>query len=59
MTGENSRKLRVGDKVCWQKDKADKGIITETNWAGVTVKWENRSEQAILHNDMTQIDRVA
>jgi hypothetical protein len=59
MTGENSRKLKVGDKVCWQKDKADKGIITETNWAGVTVKWENRSEQAILHNDMTQIDRVA
>jgi hypothetical protein len=59
MTGENSRKLRVGDKVCWQKDKADKGIITETNWAGVTVKWENRSEQAILHNDMAQIDRVA
>jgi hypothetical protein len=59
MTGENSRKLRVGDKVCWQKDKADKGIIAETNWAGVTVKWENRSEQAILHNDMAQIDRVA
>jgi hypothetical protein len=59
MTGENSRKLRVGDKVCWQKDKADKGIITETNWAGVPVKWENRSEQAILHNDMAQIDRVA
>jgi hypothetical protein len=59
MTGENSRKLKVGDKVCWQKDKADKGIITETNWAGVTVKWENRSEQAILHNDMAQIDRVA
>lgn len=59
MTGENSRKLKVGDKVCWQEDKADKGIITETNWAGVTVKWENRSEQAILHNDMTQIDRVA
>jgi hypothetical protein len=59
MTGENSRKLKVGDKVCWQEDKADKGIIMETNWAGVTVKWENRSEQAILHNDMAQIDRVA
>jgi len=58
MTGEKSRQLKVGDKVCWQKDNADKGSVTETNWSGVTVKWDNRSEQAILHNDMAQIERV-
>jgi hypothetical protein len=32
--------------------------VTEKNWAGVTIKWDNRSEQAILHNDMAQVERV-
>jgi hypothetical protein len=59
MTGKQSRQLKVGNKVCWQKDNADKGSITETSWSGVTVKWDNRSEQAILHNDMAQIERTA
>jgi len=38
--------------------KNDQGTVTETNWAGVTVKWDNRSEQAILHNDMAQVEWV-
>jgi hypothetical protein len=38
MTGEKSRALKVGNRVCWQKDQADQGTITETNWSGVTVK---------------------
>ena len=58
MTGEQSRLLKVGDKVRWQKDQADQGIVTETSWAGVIVKWDNRGEQAILHNDMAQVERV-
>jgi hypothetical protein len=36
----------------------DLGTITETNWAGVTIKWDNRSVQTILHNDMAQVERV-
>jgi hypothetical protein len=52
MTGEQSRRLTVGDRVCWQNDHADKGTVTETNWAGVTIKWDSRSKQTILHNDM-------
>jgi hypothetical protein len=35
MSGDESRKLKVGDKVRWQKDQADQGTVTETNWAGV------------------------
>jgi hypothetical protein len=57
MTGDQSRGLTVGDRVCWNADKNDQGIVTEKNWAGVTIKWDNRSEQAILHNDMTQVER--
>jgi hypothetical protein len=58
MTGEQSRLLKVGDKVRWQKDQADQGTVTETNWAGLTVKWDNRSQQTIQHNDMAQVERA-
>jgi hypothetical protein len=56
MTGEQSRTLRIDDRVCSQNDGAD--TVTKTNWAGVTIKWDNRGEQRILHNDMAQVHRV-
>jgi len=37
MTGEQSRKLKVGDKVRWQKDQADLGTVTETSWSGLII----------------------
>jgi hypothetical protein len=58
MTGAQSRTLAVGDRVYWNGDLSDQGRITETSWAGVTVKWQNRNEQSILHNDMTQVEKV-
>jgi hypothetical protein len=58
MTGEQSRLLKVGNRVCWKNDQADQGTVTETNWAGVIVKWDNRSEQTVQHNDMGQLERV-
>jgi hypothetical protein len=58
MTGDQSRLLNVGDRVCWQNDQSDQGTVIEKNWAAVTIQWDNRSEQAILHNNMTQVERV-
>jgi hypothetical protein len=58
MTGAQSRTLKVGDRVIWQTDTNDLGTVTETNWAGVTIRWDNRSEQAILHNDMSAVFAV-
>jgi hypothetical protein len=58
MTCDQSRTLSVGERVCWQNDGRDQGAVTETNWAGVTIKWDNRGEQTILHNDMRQVERV-
>jgi hypothetical protein len=58
MTGDQSRGLKVGDRVCWQNDGRDQGTVTKTNWAGVTIKWDNRGEQTILHNDMAKVERV-
>ena len=58
MTGEKSRQLKVGDKVYWQNDQADQGTVTDKNWSGLTIKWNSRGEQSVLHNDMAAISRV-
>jgi hypothetical protein len=58
MTGEQSRFLDIGDRVCWQNDPADQGTVIEKNWSGVTIKWGSRGKQQILHNDMAQVERV-
>lgn len=55
MTGEQSRKLKVGDRVTWKTDHNDLGTITETDWSGVSIKWNKRDEQSVLHNDMALI----
>jgi hypothetical protein len=58
MTGEQSRLLKIGDRLLWQNDQADRGTVTETNWAGVTVRWDSRGNQAIQHNDMGSLQRA-
>lgn len=58
VTGDESRQLNVGDRVCWKADPKDHGTIIEKNWAGVTIKWDSRSEQAILHNNMAHVERM-
>jgi hypothetical protein len=55
MTGEQSRALKVGDRVCWGEDENDQATVTEKNWSGVALKWDNRSEQPVLHNDMAMV----
>jgi hypothetical protein len=52
MTGSQSRLLNVGARVYRRDDKNDQATVTEKNWAGVTLKWDTRSQQAVLHNDM-------
>jgi hypothetical protein len=59
MTGSQSRLLNVGARVCWRDDQSDLGTVTETNWAGVTLKWDNRSQQSVLHNDMACVGVVS
>jgi hypothetical protein len=59
MTGSQSRSLSVGARVCWREDNNDLGTVTETNWSGVTLKWDNRSQQSVLHNDMEFVGVVS
>jgi hypothetical protein len=55
MTGAESRTLYAGARVCWNANKSDCGTVTEKDWAGVTIKWDSRGVQQILHNDMAAV----
>jgi hypothetical protein len=58
MTGEQSRLLKVGDRVQWDKSLTDRGTISEVDWRGVTIKWDDGRVNSIFHNDMAQVERV-
>jgi hypothetical protein len=55
MTGDQSRALNVGARVFWREDRDDQGTVTEKNWSGVTLKWDNRDGQSVSHNDMKMV----
>jgi len=58
MTGEQSRLLKVGDRVCWEKSATDLGTVTGTTWSEVTICWDDDHTSFIRHNDMAQVERV-
>ena len=59
MTGSESRLLGVGSRVCWRDDKNDQATVTESNWSGLTLKWDNRGPQSVMHNDMEAVGIVS
>jgi hypothetical protein len=59
MTGEESRKLKPGDRVFWQGDVKNQGTVKGTSWSGVTVDWDDGDKTSISHNDMVPISRVS
>jgi hypothetical protein len=59
MTGQQSRELKVGARVCWGEDRDDQGTITGKSWSGVTLKWDNRDDQSVSHNDMKMVFLIA
>ena len=58
MTGEQSRLLKVGDRVCWERSVTDLGTVVGTSWSGVTIDWDDGHTTSIQHNDMAQVERV-
>lgn len=58
MTGDESRKLKAGDRVCWAGDLKNKGTVRGTCWSGVTIEWDDGDKNSISHNDMAKLARV-
>ena len=58
MNGDQSRRLKAGDRVCWKASATDQGTVIGTEWSGVTIDWDDGHATSIQHNDMLQVERV-
>ncbi len=59
MTSEQSRQLKVGDRVCFDGDKADRGTVTATRLRYVIINWDDGHQSFSGHNnDMRRVERV-
>jgi hypothetical protein len=59
MNGEQSRKLKPLDRVCWENNPTDLGTVVRTTWSEVTISWDDGHTTSIQHNDMAQVEPVA
>ena len=50
--------LLINARVIWNADTKDAGTVIEKDWAGVVIKWDNREQQKILHNDMAMVTKA-
>jgi hypothetical protein len=58
MTGDQSRTLRVGERVRCGTTTTDLGTVIATSWSEVTISWDDGRSSSIQHNDMAQVERV-
>ena len=58
MTGSESRLLPINARVIWNADPKDAGTVIGRDWAGVVIKWDNREQQKLLHNDMAMVAKA-
>jgi hypothetical protein len=58
MTGDQSRTLSVGDRVCWGVTTTDLGTVIAKTWSEVTIDWDDGRTSTIQHNDMARVERV-
>jgi len=58
MTGDQSRVLKIYDRVCWKNSATDLGTVIGTAWSGVTISWDDGDTTSIQHNDMADVERL-
>jgi hypothetical protein len=58
MTGDQSRALKVGDRVCFNGEQADSGTVTAIEHRFVIIKWRDGHKSYTAHGDMKRIDLV-
>jgi hypothetical protein len=56
VTGDESRKLKSGDRVSWLGDLKNQGTIRGTSWSGITIDWDDGDSTSVSHNDMGPVD---
>ena len=56
MTPEQSKKLKIGQRVAWQDSATDQGVVTACDWSGVRIEWDNGKDQFLHHNNMDFVE---
>jgi hypothetical protein len=59
MTSEQSKQLKVGTRVCFDGDQADRGTVTANQARYVTIKWDDGHESFTGHNEMQRAELVS
>src|SRR6202023_3453119 len=57
MPGDQSRTLKVGDRVCWGVTTTDLGTVIGTSWSEVSISWDDGEASSVSHNDMARVER--
>jgi hypothetical protein len=59
MTGEQSKRLKVGTRVFFNGNPADGGKVTAINIRYVTIKWDDDHQSVTGHNEMNRVELLA
>jgi hypothetical protein len=58
LTPDESKKLLVGDRVCFNGDPADNGKVTAVEAQYVTITWRDGHESFSGHRGMQRVELV-
>jgi hypothetical protein len=58
MTPEQSKRLKVGNSVCFNGDTADLGTVTAIETRYVKIKWNDKHESLTGHTHMDRVELV-
>lgn len=56
MKPDQSKQLKIGQRVAWHDSETDLGTVTASDWSGVRIAWDNGKDQFFHHNNMTEIE---
>jgi hypothetical protein len=59
MTDEQSRLLKVGNRVCFNGDQTDRGKVIATQARYITIKWEDGHHSFTGHSDMDRVELLS
>jgi hypothetical protein len=59
MTGEQSKQLKVGNRVFFNGDQTDRGKVTAIHMRYVTIKWNDGHKSFSSHNEMERVELLA
>ena len=58
MTPDQSKQLKAGNRVCFNGDPADIGIVIATETRYVIIKWADGHESLTGHTHMERVELV-